>query len=336
MLIITAALWWAHLFSHHFASVQWAGWVPPVCLWLCLSVFLALPLRRSSQRPAARRAAFVVTLCLAALALFVGTSMSWNLHRLVMPEPTPNASTLRLGYLNLSARKPAEWPSEPGPLDVLVIANRAGHVDLDPAWQWVAGTEENRDAVNAGRCMVMSRLPIRRSITTYLDFSDVWPEGDDPDSAWLSVVQFARPGGGQLTLWVVDLPSPISISRTLVIGRLLEHARSWRGTAFTFDEAGRRIAQSGATLPTPDLIVGDFNTPRWSPALDPIEDVFDAREVSSRVAIGPAATFPSPWSLWPIDLFYTTGRWQAVSHDTHIIEGLRHRLITATVQREAP
>ncbi len=335
--VLVAVAWWlARLFAERWASVQWAAWVGIEWAALATSLLAALALllyradrrRTSSRRTSAPRLGLIVALLLVAL-----TARAWNLHRLVLPAATRTPSDVRIGYLNLSAQDVHDWPALADRMDIVFVANRPFNADLQPAWSWISGDETTHDAAVIGRCAVMSRLPVRRWGLAQLDFSDVWPASDPadrPEQAWAAWFQFEQSSGEPLTVWVVDLPSPIELSRRLVVARLLERVRSWRGTAYATDAAGVRTTEPGASFPMPDVIVGDFNTPRWSRALPAIESRLGVREVSARISVGPASTFGLPVALWPIDLLYSSDDWKPTAHSTVRLDGLRHRAIAAT------
>ncbi len=335
--VLVALAWWlARLLAERWSTVQWAAWVGIEWAAFATSLLAALAwlLHRSDRRrPSNRRTSPPRLGLIVALLLVALTARAWNLHRLVLPAATRTPSDVRIGYLNLSAQDVHDWPALADRMDIVFVANRPSNADLQPAWSWISGDETTHDAAVIGRCAVMSRLPVRRWGLASIDFSDVWSANiaaARPEPAWAAWFQFEQASGEPLTVWVVDLPSPIELSRTLAVDRLLERVRSWSGTAYATDAAGLRTTEPGASFPMPDVIVGDFNTPRWSRALPAIESRLDVREVSARIGIGPAHTFGSPVALWPIDLFYSSGAWKPTAHSTVRLDGLRHRAITAT------
>lgn len=91
-----------------------------------------------------------------------------------------------------------------------------------------------------------------------------------------------------LVVWVIDLPHDPWVHRRAMLTRaagVLKAPPDGRGP-----------------FPAPDLIVGDFNTPRSSPSLriltDPLRDVYSA------AGWGPRSTWPRVFALWTIDLAF--------------------------------
>lgn len=326
------------MYAERWAAIQWAAWVGVE--WAFVVVFLLVGmgwLIRKPSRRTSRKTLWLATLVM--LALGFKTALDWNLHRVFTSHRAHATNTLRLASVNLSAQEVTRWPALDEQVDVLVITNRALNTNLEPAWAWVLSEPGERDAAIIGRCTVMSHLPIRRYAQTWVNFDDVWPQDHLPDSGWAAWFELTpppeTPAAKPIVVWVVDLPSPVQISRSLAVARTLEAIDAWRGIAYTIDENHLRSSESGARFPLPDVVLGDFNTPRWSRSLAPMTEQMSLREVSASVGIGPSATFPSPWSLWPIDLFYVSDGWHPVSHSTRVLEGLRHRAVTMSISPAA-
>ena len=63
-------------------------------------------------------------------------------------------------------------------------------------------------------------------------------------------------------------------------------------------------------FPVPDLILGDFNTPRGSESLEAL--VGAKREVLAEGGWGPRATWPRRLPLWGIDLGFVGDGWRVL------------------------
>ncbi|MCB1281788.1 MAG: hypothetical protein KDB18_09725, partial [Salinibacterium sp.] len=224
---------------------------------------------KKSLHPSAQ-AARLVAMCLCAVTI---SNMGW--WRLFFPA---GASDLRIAYVNLSAQLPESWPTLDEPVDVLVVANRPYSADLEPAWTWVGASADERDAAIIGRCALMTGLRVRRYAMTHVKFDDVWPADDSPEPGWAAWVELEREDGSPIILWVLDLPSPISISRTIAVQRTLDTIQAWRGMATEIDDQFQRTSRLSQGFPVPDMVVGDFNTPRWSRSLYPLKSKFDLWE----------------------------------------------------------
>ncbi|MBX3364832.1 MAG: endonuclease/exonuclease/phosphatase family protein [Phycisphaeraceae bacterium] len=86
-----------------------------------------------------------------------------------------------------------------------------------------------------------------------------------------------------LTFWVIDLPNDPTRRR---MAMLADAARVLREHAF----------------PDPDVIVGDFNTPRGSDSLSFI--IGNLRESHATAGFGTGASWPRRFPLWAIDLTF--------------------------------
>jgi endonuclease/exonuclease/phosphatase family metal-dependent hydrolase len=179
----------------------------------------------------------------------------------------------------------------------------------------------------------MTRHRIVRYATVSLEFDELWPAGAEPQRGWVCAVELITRRGQPVCLWVVDMPSSPLLPRHKAMQQAMEQIRSWTVTATVMDQQGIRTTEPMAGVPLPDLVVGDFNTPRWSASLDAFTSkrVLDLDEVSSAVGHGPSGTFPSPWSVLPIDLVFTGEGWRGISHQTHVLPNVRHRAVSVTV-----
>lgn len=346
--IVFGAAWLAaRLFAERFTAIQWAAWVGVEWAFVVVLVLVAIAWMIRGRPKRSRRGSLSLLrlephwlAVLVLMALGGKTALDWNLPRLAISalhQRVPAEDDLRVASINLSGERVDRWPSLEASgndkVEVLVVANRRWNADLQPAWEWVRSPPEQRDAAIIGRCAVMSRLPIRRYAQAWVNFDDVWPQDQQPESGWAAWFELEPPSPetAPIVVWVLDLPSPIGVSRKLAVERTLEAIDAWTGIAYTIDANHQRSSVSGVRFPQPDVVLGDFNTPRWSHALRPLTDGFRLREVSSSVGIGPSNTFPSPRSWWPIDLLYVSDSWKPEAHSTVVVEGLRHRAVTMTI-----
>ena len=106
-----------------------------------------------------------------------------------------------------------------------------------------------------------------------------------------------------LTIWIVDLPSDPTIHRNNIMTRA-------------------KAAATEANLPTPDIILGDFNAPAHSRSLRTLTDDLAHQHT--------AATWPQPTPLWAIDLAFTNTPAHAAAIPT---EGALHKAIRVQFTR---
>ncbi|MBL0869955.1 MAG: hypothetical protein IBJ18_05190 [Phycisphaerales bacterium] len=102
--------------------------------------------------------------------------------------------------------------------------------------------------------------------------------------------------GREMVVYYIDMPSDPFASRYRLAERAQQLIEGLRA---------KRDAEGRAVVPTADMIVGDFNTPRGSASLDLLtngmENAFD------QGGWGLVATFPRPWGLLHIDQMYVAG-----------------------------
>lgn len=132
-----------------------------------------------------------------------------------------------------------------------------------------------------GRFLILTPHPITR--TGIIDLGlEASRRGDgliDPGQAVFIEVTI---DGSARVVWIIDLPSDPSRHR----GVMTRSARA-------------RIDAADPAFPAPDLIVGDFNTPRGSGSLRRI--VGEADSAFERAGSGWSATWPREFPLWHID-----------------------------------
>lgn len=175
-----------------------------------------------------------------------------------------------------------------------------------------------------------------------LDYRDQGPKRYyDPGRAMFFEVDFASAGAEKeqgspphqtRVVWVVDLPSDLSLPRAMVTEQAARAIAAFRGPTLIMDDAGRWVEEargSAAGFPPPDLLVGDFNIPRgsWSigtlagmhhPALE------DAWSQAGRWYI---ATYPRRWPMWHIDQMFVGERFRAVGYSAFSTGTGTHRAV---------
>lgn len=179
--------------------------------------------------------------------------------------------------------------------------------------------------LEAGIFMVLSRHPVRAWGLTTFGFKGIRalseaaaPEDRvDPGHAmWLELdVNASRP----LVVWVIDLPSDPRLSRRMIASEVRAQLEAWNGTIFRASESGRwvpDITTESDGFPSPDLIIGDFNMPRSSWALQRIIQG-DAREMThayTQAGRGFVGTWPLNIPLWHIDHAFVAPWLRATSY----------------------
>lgn len=321
-------------------SVQILAWIPIEWAFLLSVVVLVCGLLLrvySGPTGAWGRRLGLVSVAAMGLGVVFG---SWNLQKVITGpgrEREIQADDVQsIAFLNLSAKPNYSWADYPHQVDVAVLTNPMWGQDLEPAWDWIRAEEDERDALRFAQGVVLTRYRVVRHAVVWLDFEGLWPSGVDPERGWVACIELQQDRGDPLVLWVVDMPSSPRLPKRAAVRAMLESIRSWQGQFTARDAAGLPQVQHASGFPLPDVIVGDFNMPRWSSALDALEDpeVFSTQEVSRAAGTGPPGTFPSPWSILPIDLVFTAEGWIPVHHTAKALAGVRHRAVTAWFRPE--
>lgn len=201
------------------------------------------------------------------------------------------AGRWRILFWNMASK---DAPGAPALLErehpeLIVLAN--------PAYSASRGAIEaslarSHTLIELPECLIAWRGEVRGSGWTSLRLGAARP-GMDPaqgpsaiDDGWAAWGTLETGEGREIVLWVVDVPADPGLVRTRLMQRI-----------------ARAIAASRIAFPAPDLIVGDFNTPRGSASLRAL--VGGMSEVFSTRGVGPGATWPRRVPLWALDQVFT-------------------------------
>lgn len=326
---------------------QYVAWTPA---WASLGAAILLLalwwlLRRVTPKPRPSRWKFPCAPVLTALTL------AGVLHMLVIDwrvpagfiTPARDPASVRVLVWNPSWEQMSAFHErllEHNP-DVILVSNPHHRAD------WVALRErmgEHTYALRQGLLVVVSRYPIRRFGWTPLTIRE---EPDRP--AWwkaprtstaggeamfieLDIPAWQERGGSAPTIWFLDLPSDMWIHRERMLREAAASIAAFRGPVLRRDDAGRDVPEKalrlGALLPdggiaaspagdalgfpTPDLVVGDFNTPRASRSLRHL--VGDMTHAHDQAGLGPSTTFPRPLGVTHIDHAFVGPRLRAIRY----------------------
>lgn len=131
----------------------------------------------------------------------------------------------------------------------------------------------------------------------------------EAESGDLIVVRFDTRArlGRELVVYYIDMPSDPFAWRYRMAERAQQLIEGLRA---------KRDAEGRAVVPMPDMIVGDFNTPRGSASLglltQGMENAFD------QGGWGLVATFPRPWALLHIDQMYVSSWLRAARYQVEL------------------
>lgn len=185
-------------------------------------------------------------------------------------RPASAGPTVRILNWNATAVERTEQVS--GPVlaqnpDVAIIVNLAGTVHRHELFDAFGPPLA---LVQANEVTIMSRLQISRYGYLVMNLPGLkrgyWHDEDpDPGRALYFELDTTATLGRPMVVWVIDMPSDPRLSRRDLFARASAAIRSWRGTQINRDTLGRYTMEPGeAAFPEPDIILGDFNTPRGS------------------------------------------------------------------------
>lgn len=317
---------------------QYLAWVPVWCSAGITALFLAVACLVAP--PPTSRIHKGGYLASTLLILWILT-IEWRWYRTLAPVPRP-ANTIRVLAWNPAWEKMSAFHErvlEAKP-DIFLAANP------NPATDWVKlreGFGAPTYTLRQGTLVVVSKHPIRRFAWTPLNIA---PEPNRP--SWWKVPKTSTRGGEALCLvldapgfeqgmvvWFLDLPSDAWIARHRMIAEAAASIRAFRGPFLRRDDQGRDVPEDALRLgqllpnggvesqpeaanvrgfPDPDLVLGDFNTPRGSRSLAQLSP--SLRDACTEAGVGPLGTFPRKFPILHIDLALIGHRVQAVRYDT--------------------
>jgi hypothetical protein len=232
----------------------------------------------------------------------------WHVHRAVAPvAEAPRERTLRVLHWNQASRPEitgAGGVVRSQDVDIAVVVNVRNGADrrevveamfeLAPPGEGAVRVLPNivdqrapGHIFGAWQVIIGSREKILRAGIVPLSKVDGTDEawgtsGDAGVVVWCEIEPGERfPGLDRpLVVWAVDLPSDPSLWRQRVMANAASVVAAWEKPAQEVTESGWwRPVGDPVRVPTPDIVIGDFNTPRGSASLDALapgmEDAFE-------------------------------------------------------------
>ena len=342
LLLLVVLAWFAgRVVSDRTLMTQYLSWIPtlPVLLVAAAVLCAGAALRRG------RLSVTVVAIsALLAAWLLLG---EWRVHRAVLPSP--QRGPLRVLFMNISpgADHASLLSLFSQDADIAVLSNvhpqpvtfekiyGVRHQDLLEHFTGIVpGDAPPGEAhlIRSGMFHIYSKHPIRRRAAAYVANQESWIENDTGGGGSVLMLEIETPQGVR-TVWAVDMPSTIGASRRSLFEQTRE-AIDTTTRVHAIDEVGRWITfplEADDPLRTPDIVVGDFNTPvhswsveRFLPSTRPARD--DA-------GWGLPGTFPSQLPLFEID-FARLGAGARATHLTKLrAEGCRHLGLVLDLER---
>ncbi len=295
-----------------FLWTQYLEWVPTEAIVLSgLLVVLLEGLLRGRRAKRVRVPLITITAITAWLLLG-----EWQLHRLVLPSG--RQGEFRLTFMNISygAEKVDLSPLLNTGGDIVVLSNvHPNRITFEKLYGFPKSELLERTVgltpgqsppseihfVRHNSFSVFSRWPIRRRASARVGPQESWIEGDIQGGGGILLLEIETPDG-PLVVWAVDMPRAIGASRRALFEEAADRVAAI-DRVMESDELGRWVLterRGDELLLTPDIVVGDFNTPghawsvsRFYPGLRPAR---------ADAGAGPVGTWPSIWPLFEIDL----------------------------------
>lgn len=334
------------LINDHTHPTQYLAWIPPLLTLTTsgLGLLLWLAFRRPTSRFARALPAFAWT----ALALWLVLG-DWRWHRAILPSPSA-PDTLRVVVWNPGWHRMSDFHArllELNP-DVVLVSNP------HPTADWTAfraALGQHTYAVRQGTLVAVSRFPISRFAWTPLnippepDRPSFWPETDASKKGGEALyLEVSAPGFDRpLVAWFIDVPSDAWIYRRRMIADARTAINAFQGPFLRRDDHGLDVPERALRLgqllpnggfhatpeaaptlgfPPPDLVAGDFNTPRASRAILTLAP--NLRHALSDAGIGPIATYPRAFPLLHIDHVLLGPNVRALDYDAADLGAAQH------------
>ncbi|MBX3410514.1 MAG: endonuclease/exonuclease/phosphatase family protein [Phycisphaeraceae bacterium] len=296
---------------------QYAAWLPTWCAVaaaappLAAGWFLSAGCRARPSESTHARASRLIALVLL-LAATVSLAFEWRIHRYLAPARAP-AQHLRLvawnpaaDFLDTFSQHVADM--QPG---IVAIANRPAYTDWALIRSAVGGAQSTvrygrLSIVSAPRVLQWGGTPL--NITGSKPRTNRWRGGgsvtiDQGEAMFVVLDGQSGPLGRDFVVWFIDLPSEPTIWRPDMMRQAAKAMAEFRGPSYMRTDAGLDAelfpAETGVGFPPPDIIVGDFNTPRGMWSLSLLHP--DMRSAFDDAGRGPAPSWPTRFPVLAID-----------------------------------
>lgn len=332
-ILILSAWTLGNLCSDRWYWSQWLEWIPTSTALAASGVFFSLagllhPRGVPDQRPSRARLLASVAWGLVLVYMLL---VDWRIPNAFKEPEQPGPITTRVLFWNAAAEDEPGWSRAAlgENADVIVLVSIKNDDELARISKSMG---ESESVIVTDRFTVLSRRTIVRYALTRLDIAP--GEGLDPRQR-TGTRRWADPGHAMfielaadkhrppMCLWVLDLPSDLSLARYEITEQAARVLREFKGPALRPGSPRRWVEDESPSLrgfPEPDLIIGDFNIPRGSASLDAIThgkpNAFD------QCGFGPTASWPCKWprtrrTIWPVlhlDQMFVGGAVRATSY----------------------
>lgn len=318
---------------------QYLLWIPSVMIvpGAVVAAAMGILLARLARRGGVVRSGFfrpLVAITLLAGGVACWTTLYTDLRLLSRPvEAPPPDQRLRVVHWNCSDDFGVRWTQDI--LDLhpdLVVINPASYQPWGPI---IEGMGPGATVMFLHGFTIISKPTVTLMGETSLHVEP--GEGIDPRqksgmtsrvdpgrAVWLQLDTRGR-FGRSFTVWLLDLPSDVSLPRRLVtdeaaraIAESDSHPRVPRGQS-GFEPAGG----VGRGFPPPDLVIGDMNIPRGSASLERLTG--GLANAYDQAGHGFVATWPYRSPLWHLDQAFIGTAFRATAYAALDLGGGTHR-----------
>ncbi len=322
---------------------QFIYWVPEpflvfgAGLLLGAGSLLGVIARRGMSGPACRAPRRIVWVlwCVCGAWLVFGR---WHMQRWLF-TPVPDVKAIRVVAWNpadLTMKSEGEILASLHP-EVLIVTNPAVYTD------WAAlrtGMGGETSAVRMGNLCLVSVFRVRRWGWRPLPMtppagnffrvpSEERTSSDGAAGLWVELDTAGRLGR-PIVVWALDMPSNPNMPRRRV---MQDAAAGLAGTvggfSFNRDASGSDVAAVAQAFPRPDIVAGDFNTPRGSGSLNIVCP--GMRSAFDDAGWGWAPSFPARHPLVAIDQLFLAPDLRATAYSIVDLGVGRHRAQVARI-----
>lgn len=260
-----------------------------------------------------KRVRTVAWFCLL-LAVFWLIFLDWHSHRRLLPSPKAHDETkmLSIAYWNMATNRddiPVDFLLTLDE-DIVIVAN--GHSRVN--WNAIANnTKQNWTLTRMWPFTIFSRVPLNEWALTQLHLRGklpnvpheiIGPRANQTtyDVGLAAFFEFDLPGARDdtFTVWILDLPSDVSLSKRQIAQQTREEIDTFAGVIRSGTSPRKPIETPG--FPEADIILGDFNIPRASGSLSAMIDHKTYVGAYESAGMGPCATFPRVWSKFNLTI----------------------------------
>lgn len=349
-LLILLAWTIGRLFTDTFYLTQLLSWIPTVgvvCVvasMLAASWALTVLARGSQAQPDVLHKGRLPRLRWIAAAWWLGVTL-WGMayeHRFFVSPPAidMSPSDLRIAFWNLGGIPSDGWLDNAHALksDILIVVGGGGWKPINEFQNWTS--PEQVSNLRSDIFNVSARIPVLEYASTILGVSqgagldpraaDGVRESRDPGRAMYMLVDVQGTPmanlGRPLVVWVIDLPSDLSLHRADVTEEAASAVRAWKGYTMVRREDGTYgKGEPRAGFPAPDIIMGDFNIPASSASLRTL--VGGMTDAYRAAGAGYAATWPADTPIWRLDQAFVGSELRANAFHTRTMGTGSHALI---------